>query len=279
MKKEIKSLAVMAVCIIGALAASSCSKDEFFGLEDSEVLDYSIKTEIAMSQEYADYAIACFQMIESMNQPVDTTDMEFKGEIKGKKFYVKTDTTLSVMKYLDILKKAYPVMAKADKIDFKEIQGIALSKNKALKDIASKMEPLTKDYADRQSGHWLFSVAESFYGSSAGMSPWLNVNGCFLTAYDDYRLAISDIIWGSEFYNDNAVCGGLLFGDYSGVSLISSYEGWGIADCGSPCPEGDFVYAPNATFADLWISMGAGYWSSNRTHYVVDSEGWLHSIW
>ena len=74
MRIKVKTLAGMVACLMGVLATASCSKEEFFGLEDSVYLDNSLKTEIAMSQEYADYAIACYN---------------YRGDIKREAFIIE----------------------------------------------------------------------------------------------------------------------------------------------------------------------------------------------
>lgn len=286
MRNNFKTIAGMAICILGALAASSCSKDEFFGLEDAEYLDYSAKYEIAMSQEYADYAIACFNLVESMNNPIDTTEMIIQGEMKGKPIYTKNDSISPLIDLLNNLKKVYPKLEKADKIDLDEIHSIALSKNEALKDIASKMvRKTTKYYEDRQSGRWLYSVAESYYGQSGWGSPWLDVEGWWLTAYDDVYTAINEVIYRcSETYGCYSNGGGLIFDDASGVSMVTgiySGEWWpSVVNSGSPQPEADFIFMPNvASLSDLWYEMGSTYWSNNRRHYVLNSNGVLTTVW
>ena len=40
MRKKLKNIAGIAMCVLGVLATSSCSKDEFFGLNEYESLDY-----------------------------------------------------------------------------------------------------------------------------------------------------------------------------------------------------------------------------------------------
>lgn len=276
--RKINNIAVMAVCVLGALAASSCSKDEFFGLEDAEVLDFSTKTEIAMSQEYANYEIAYYKIVESMNNPIDTTEMKIQGVFDGKTVYIKNDSVTSIIDLLKNLIKVYPELEKADKIDLNEIREIALSKNEALKDIESKMTGSTKSYDDRQSGSWLYSVAESYYGQSGWGSPWLDVEGWFFTAYDDVNAAINEVLWRCSESSCYTNGGGLIFNDYSGVSMfsaISSGEWWpNVVNQGSPQPEADFIYMPGCSnFYDLWNIMGSSYWSNNRRHYVINGEG------
>ena len=288
MKRNFKPMAALAVCALGALAVSSCTKDEFFGLEDSVVIDASTKYEIAMSQEYADYARACFNMFEAMNQPVDTTVME-KKEINGKAVYIQNGSTTSVMDLLNSLKKAFPELANADQIDFNEILSIALANNEELNDIKSKMPSRTKYYEDYQSGHWLYSVAENYYGISDWGSPWLDIEGWWFTAYDYRYTAINEVIFrlaeSSSPYNYNyeGMGGGLIFGDQSAVSMVSwgEYAWPSVIGYGSPAPEADFIVAPtlNITTSELWFYMGGSYWNGGRTHYVYDYEGNYQILW
>jgi hypothetical protein len=265
MKKNFKTLAGMAVCILGALAASSCSKDEFFGLEDSEVLDYSAKYEIAMSQAYADYALASYNMTETMLQPVDTTEMEIQGEINGKPLYVMNGTCVSALDLLENLKKLYPDLQKADNIDFKEIQEIALANNEALKDIAAKLPRETKTWFS-----WgnVCSWAESngHYGASFGDEGWWF--SCFTTAWS----AVNDAIWATgESYNSDKLGAGLFFGDGTAVSMIGYGEmPWpSVINQGSPLAEADFYIDRNSNI-DPWY-FGGEFTEGNRLHYVYSS--------
>ncbi len=259
----------MAVCILGALAASSCSKDEFFGLEDSEVLDYSAKYEIAMSQAYADYAIASFNMAETMLQPVDTTKMEIQGEINGKPLYVMNGTCESGLDLLNKLKEIYPDLEKADKIDLDEIQEIALANNEALKDFSAKVSKDTKVWISwGQAGAW--AQSNGHYGASFGDEGWWI--SCFNTVWG----AVQDAIWASsESYNYGKTGAGLIFNDFTGVSMISYTENipWpAVVNQGSPLAESDFVIAPSvdAIWCDLCF-FGPEYTEGNRTHYVYSS--------
>ena len=261
MKKEIKSLAVMAVCILGVFAASSCSKDEFFGLEDSEVLNHSTKTEIALSQEYTDYAIALFNLIETMKQPVDTTDMKIQGVVNGKPVYYKQCSS-SVKESLEILKKAYPILENADNIDFDDIQEIALSNNKALKDIAPKM-----DFSTKCSGY----LSDAWVSSVSGYE-----DGWYFDAYNTTDGAFSNVIWhcGESSY----VCGGgLMFSDYSAASMIGYSGYWPDVVNTATYAESDFVYMPSTDVYALEVwdiawRLGPAYYNSSRLHYICNEE-------
>ena len=281
MKRNFRPVAALAVCALGALAVSSCTKDEFFGLEDSVVIDASTKYEIAMSQEYADYARACFEMVETMNQPVDTTKMEIKGVINDKPVYTKNGSMSSLTDLLNKLKKAFPELANADKIDFNEIMEIALSNNEGLRDLSSKMPYRTKHYADRQSGHWLYSVAEHYYNTSNWGSPWLDIDGWSFVAYDGVYDAVGEVVYRLSGCYSEGTGGGLIFGDWSAVSMVSFGEySWPDAiSYGSPAPEADFIVAPSLNLNDLWYYMGGSYWGGGGTHYIYDYEGNYKVIW
>ncbi|MBO7113991.1 MAG: hypothetical protein J6V95_02335 [Bacteroidaceae bacterium] len=268
MRKNFKTLAGMAICILGALAASSCSKDEFFGLEDSEVLDYSTKTEIALSQEYADYAIAYFNMIETMKQPVDTTEMEIQGVVNGKPVYFKHGSS-SVKESLELLKKAYPELEKADKIDFDEIQSIALSRNKALKDIASKMDSSTKYYYN---GKYYSYGSDAWVDNISGYE-----DGWYFYSHNMVEGAVSDVIWycGENGFNMNG--GGLIFSDWSAVSMVGYGEWWPNIVNNAPYAEADFIVLPSTNIygVELWNiawNLGPAYYNSGRIHYVYNEE-------
>lgn len=269
MRKQINNIAVMAVCVLGALAASSCSKDEFFGLEDSEALDYSAKYEIATSQEYADYAIACFNIAETMIQPVDTTDMKIQGVVNGKPIYYKDDFSSSVIDYMNILKKAYPKMEKVDKIDLDDILSIALSNNESLKEYASKQNLMTKGIYPNDSYASLFVNAINY-----------SSDGWYFKPFNYYWNAVSDVIWecgeNTCFLNG----GGLIFSDNSGASMISygGVDWWPSIINETLIPaEADFIVAPSAYLPtveiwDLVSAFGPSYYNGGRVHYIFDKE-------
>ena len=273
MRKVLRLIVGMTVCLLGVIATSSCSKDEFFGLEDSEVIDASTKYEIAMSQEYANYAIACFELSKAMNQPVDTSMMQYAGDFNGKAVYVKEGPSSAAMELLDVLKKKYPEFNLADKMDFDEITKLALANNEALKDIASINCPDSKgarvDIGD--CGYWAQSVGGR-YGSfgSHGWEFYCNSQGTF---------AVADAIYYStEWYNSERWSAGLGFADGSAVSMNGPlYDCWPqIINSGSPRPEYDFIIIPYfagpVSYGDLIGAAGEQYILGNRLHYIYSFE-------
>lgn len=273
----------MAVCILGALAVSSCSKDEFFGLEDSEVLDYSAKYEIAMSQEFTDYAKACFSFVEAFDQPIDTANMQ-KVDVEGKQVYVVSGMASqkdNAVELLQKIKTAFPKLAMADKIDFDEIMDIALSENQALSDIASiVLSPSTKSYENRpMARQWLNSADQEYWNYSGDRNlSYSYMEGCTFYSHNTVWGAVQSAIWDLNEYSGNYGAGGFIWGDNSAVSMRTVFgEYWpDVAHYGSPSPEIDFVILPNAENlyqGELSEMFGGEYFTSGRIHYAFDYNG------
>lgn len=274
MRIKDKTLAGLAVCVLGVLATSSCSKDEFFGLEESVYLDNSLKTEIAMSQEFADYSIACLNLMIDMNQPVDTADMQIQGVVNGKPIYFKTGSGNSVKELYDNLLKAYPAMTKADKLDIDEIEEIAMSKNKALKKAVKATKYYSYNYTPYyQSQQWI-------YNQSQGFSDWdYYSDGWWFEAHFTVASAVYEVLWNCAEGGFYATGGGLLFEDNTAVTMIGYDEYWpSLVNHGSPYAERDFLVAPdnvniyNLEVWDIARNLGHGYWGGNRLHYIFNGE-------
>ena len=269
--KNIRTIAGMAVFAFGVLATSSCSKDEFFGLEDSQFIDSSTKTEIAMSQEYVDFVLACSEMADYMSQPMDTSNAILKTGPDGKRIYTKDGPQLSAMALLEVLKEKYPMLEKADQIDFDEIFKIAISENKALKRVASKTSPKTKANANADSFRWALSNNRPTAGTSD--------EGWMIYCYPFEVPAIQNVLFlASE--EDNLYLGGLYFGDGSAAAMNTYPESWwpSIVNSGYPLAESDFVisYSPESLSADpydLARELGPEYFEGPKVHYVFAFEG------
>ena len=273
MKRNFKPMAALAVCALGALAVSSCTKDEFFGLEDSVVIDASTKYEIAMSQEFADYARASFKFAESVSQEVDTTKLN-SFSVDGKTIYYKDDNLQKEMfDLLDALKKAYPELNKADKIDLAEIQQIALSNNEALKDIAQAFAG-TKG-SNLQAIQWLSSAYYDMYGYDVERT------SLFFWEWSMYfQYTVQGAIWDASFvaHEGDYLAGGLIWGDGTAVSMVAyGPEGSNIwwpntSGYGSPQPEADFIILPSymtGNEIDYWVP---GFSSCGRSHMIFGNE-------
>ena len=284
MRKKIQTLAGMAVCALGILATSSCSKDEFFGLEDSVYLDNSLKTEIALSQEFADYAIACYNIVNEMNQPMDTANMQIQGIVDGQPVYYTTGSQEYIIELKEKLKNAYPELAKADRLDFDEIMEIAISNNKVLKGILPNK--ITRSYPDynKISNMWIYnasegdSVDELFFFDSGSCGEW------WFKAFSNSFSALNHVIWfvGEEWCYPNG--GGLIFADDSAVGMLGDGECWPtIASRVGPRAEADFIILPDANLSqfEIWDfawHLGPEYYNSNRVHYLYNDEMQFVSI-
>lgn len=269
----------MAVCLLGVLSTSSCSKEEFFGLEDSVYLDNSIKTEIAMSQEFADYILACRNLVNEMKmgQSLDTTDMQIQGIVDGRPLYFKTGSYEAGKNLLEKLKKAYPELEKADQVDFDEIQKIAFSKNKDLKGLASPKISKTKSWGGEAGAlGWLMDLSNGEIDDYGQEYMFDDFTGRWIfEAHNTVAGAVSKVIYycGEEGFNMNGggyLCSGRIG---SAISMIGFGQKWPNI----MRPEEDFLAAPNIDLSalELWDiawRLGPGYYGPGRIHYIFNEE-------
>ena len=283
MKRNFKPMAALAVCALGALAVSSCTKDEFFGLEDSVVIDASTKYEIAMSQEYADFARASFSFSETMMQEVDTTNMKVYTDKDGNQIrYNVGSTQQNVFELLEALKKAYPELEKADKIDFDEIQMIALANNESLSDLAAKVASINTKYGenDYDALRWVRTSNMNYWHLNYYPSSYyVYMDGAYFDAYNSIPAAVHAAIYGMGEIPGVYGAGGLAWGDYTGVAMTSGFgEYWpDVMGYGYPSPEADFIILPttenmNNVYPGEYF-WGGDYFMSGRLHYVYNMEG------
>ena len=264
----------MAVFALGVLATSSCSKDEFFGLEDSQLIDSSTKTEIAMSQEYVDFVLACSEMADYMSQPMDTTTAEVKIGPDGKRILYKEGPQLSAMALFEVLKEKYPELEKADKMDLDEILNIALSKNKALKRVAA-----TKAYGPYPD-NWYWALSNNMCTSTFGWSEW-TITCCpnEITALQHVLFFASEVdIYLEESPEETPYAlGGLYFADHTTTAMYAALGSpWPeIVNHGSPVAESDFIisYIPGISLNDWIYMLGSDYSVGHKLHYVFQYEG------
>ena len=296
MKKNFKRSAGMAVCLLGVFAASSCTKDEFFGLEDAQVMDSSTKYEIAMSQDYADYVRACYDLSKTLGQEADTLNMEVTIGDDGKRVFHKKASDIQENKALELLKKMkadYPALAKADKIDFDEIQKIAFANNDNLRDIVALIAPQSTKANNRyESLIWLNNIVDGNYLSTGHLyddvhyvSPSYHYSTNYYTSMYvdgwnfDCHLFQWDAINSAIWYSSESVfaTGGMIWGDFSAVTMstLDFLVYWpGVTNVGTPEPEADFIVIPALSDLNQWeMDMGPCYYFNSRTHYVYDYTG------
>lgn len=274
MRRLLNFIAGMAVCTYGVFVTSSCSKDEFFGLEESEIINKSLKTEIALSQEFADYVIACINMSNEMEQPADTTGSPFKSELDGNPVYFKSGIQEEILVLMDNLKKAYPELLKADEFDFAEIEKIAFSKNKALKGYAPRKISKSSGLLSNQ---WLYAASE---GSSTDGFLYEDASGSWtFMAHEKKDIAVSLSMWFvcETPPDENKLGGGLFFSDGSSVSMTGYGEYWPYVTNSSPYAQADFIVLPPSL--SLWelgtgilSHLGTAYYESNREHLLYWAE-------
>lgn len=144
-KNKLKKNAVMTVCIIGACFATSCTSDEFYGIQEkTESLDFPTLSKIARSKEFIEYQKQAFLNIEIINS-IDNTKKEVVDFFQGKPVYA-IGNVLSIRPYLDARKKLleeYPEFIKITDEDKNQILSLAILNNKSLRQLAEKYIPNT----------------------------------------------------------------------------------------------------------------------------------------
>ena len=302
MRKEFfLSLVGLTVCLTGIITVSSCSKDEFFGIEDVSCIDSQRMHEIAESDLYIDYQKACFSMVDELSK-IDSTK-------RGRVVITDGDTLYENVHFIsfenvnilfDSLVQTYPELKNADQADLKDIQAIALSQNSVLR----KMYPLNgRNYQKRTRGgidnygymnqaiEWIhslpgirnrdhgstytdagpYTIGESIYYLTFEIIPCVTVG-------DAMNLAI---IWSNN--HEGVEVGGYGWSD-SGVMIYNEqatpeYEGMIYASSGNPQPLMDFHIHPNG-----WLYPSDNdleWWSGSpevTIHYII-SPNYEFSVW
>ena len=128
----------MAVCVMGAFFAASCTSDEFFGIEeDADAVVFSTLTKIANSAEYLEYQEQAF-LAQQAIASIDTTKKVQVCEIDGKPIY--GSESVSIQGALDARQKlveAYPEFEKTTAAEKNQILNIAMMNSKSLRSFAT----------------------------------------------------------------------------------------------------------------------------------------------
>ena len=228
-----------------------------------------------MSQEYTDYAVACYKIVAAMNQLSDTTANRNISEIDGKSVsYLESGEP--IMDLLDILKKAYPELIYADKPDFDEIQRIAISQNETIRNLTGSKTSTKYDgyYWDSEYyiGNLNCTMSHVWIDNPNTSYAW--VNRWCLESFFDAGAAVSAAIWYSSEYYYQLGTGGMVFSDDSAVSVVGIGE-WPSLVNEVSFAETDFLIVPYSNISWMEaLSMANGIiGGSGRTHYFIHRNG------
>ncbi len=230
---SLKSLAVMAVCVMGAFFAASCSSDEFYGIEeDADAVVFSTLTKIANSAEYLEYQKQAF-LAQQAIAGIDTTKMVKVGEIDGEPIFATE--SVSIQEALDARQKlveAYPEFEKTTDAEKNQILNIAMMNNKSLRSIApTSAINMTK-------GSYFETLASAYTLSS------FETYAMGYTVYGGYNLGFADWYPEDNFYNaiaravnesesSRALACGYIFDDHSGIFIDDWRNNQHIANFGT----------------------------------------------
>lgn len=140
---ESKCLLVMANSLFFIFLATSCTSDEFFGIEeDYDGLDYSLLEKIAYSKEYIEYQKQSLLYMEELSKK-DTTQVEYVDSIGGKAHYVlkQTFSIKSVYEAKCKLSAKYPEYDNSTPAEKDYIFNIAVNSNGRIRTLAKKYFP------------------------------------------------------------------------------------------------------------------------------------------
>lgn len=215
---RLKGLAAMAVCVMGAFFAASCTSEEFFGIEEeTDAVAFSTLTKIANSAEYLEYLEQSFLARQAIAS-IDTTKKVQVCEIDGKPIY--GSESVSIQGALDARQKlleAYPEFEKTTAAEKNQILNIAMMNSKSLRSIAtpsainmtkgSLYETEASRYALSNYESNILSGMSTSYYYAMGMSTWY--------VEDNYLSAVAMAVSESEM--SGHLAGGFEFYDGSGI--------------------------------------------------------------
>ncbi|MCQ2127780.1 MAG: hypothetical protein MJZ06_10165 [Bacteroidaceae bacterium] len=213
-----KGLAAMAVCVMGAFFAASCTSDEFYGIEEeADAVAFSTLTKIANSAEYLEYQEQAF-LAQQAIASIDTTKKVQVCEIDGKPIY--GSESVSIQGALDARQKlveAYPEFEKTTAAERNQILNIAMMNNKSLRSIAptSAINMTKGSWYETEASRYALSNYESCIHASPN---YTGGYGMFMSTWyveDNYLSAVAMAVSESEW--SGHLAGGFEFEDGSGI--------------------------------------------------------------
>ncbi len=215
---RLKGLAAMAVCVMGAFFAASCTSEEFFGIEEeTDAVAFSTLTKIANSAEYLEYQEQAF-LAQQAIASIDTTKKVQVGEIDGKPIFASE--SVSIQGALDARQKlveAYPEFEKTTAAEKNQILNIAMMNSKSLRSFATPSAiNMTKGggYETEASRYALSNYERCIHASPNYTGGY----GMFMSTWyveDDYLSAVAMAVSESEW--SGHLAGGFEFYDGSGI--------------------------------------------------------------
>lgn len=289
MKKfnESKCLLVMANCLFFVFLATSCTSDDFFGIEeDYDGLDYPTLVKIAHSKEYVEYQIQSISCMDLFND-IDTIHKEQFDTADS----IQSISIEPFLKARNKLQKLFPEYDIASPYVKQIIFNLAINNNQLLRSLVENKMPnaflLTKSANyESYAVQWIMALTDrELLSDSNGCtdlvccanSMWL-IDGQTWYTYDNYNCAISDAI---RLTIRN-------YKEYGGFAWIGEYDRSGIL-VEDPCatdtsmhlpyipvqtyPSFDFHIHPHGTLAASEADNASFSSKPWKKHYIFDTEG------
>ena len=250
-----KGLAAMAVCVMGAFFAASCSSDEFYGIEeDADAVAFSTLTKIANSAEYLEYQEQAF-LAQQAIAGIDTTKKVQVCEIDGKPIFASE--SVSIQGALDARQKlveAYPEFEKTTAAEKNQILNIAMMNSKSLRSIAPTSTIIMTKGSGYETEASRFAMAnyESLTNFPAVFNGY-NIGRCTWYAEDSFYSALSMAV--SENEQSGHLAGGFEFMDGSGIYVEDNHASSSLVHL--------MTYAhndPNLIPLAAFVAIGSNYY-------------------
>ena len=208
----------MAVYVMGAFFAASCTSEEFFGIEEeTDAVAFSTLTKIANSAEYLEYQEQAF-LAQQAIASIDTTKKVQVGEIDGKPIFASESVSIQgALGARQKLVEAYPEFEKTTAAEKNQILNIAMMNSKSLRSFATPSAiNMTKGGGyETEASRYALSNYESYIHS---YPVYTGGYGMFMSIWyveDSYLSAIAMAVSESEW--SGHLAGGFEFYDGSGI--------------------------------------------------------------
>ena len=213
---RLKGLAVMAVCVMGAFFAASCTSEEFFGIEeDNEGVDYSLLKSIALSKEYVEYQKQSFLTLNKIHS-IDSTKKVLVDYYEGKSIYAYEEI-VSIEPLFEAYQKLidlYPEYENTNVEEKQQISRLSICYNNSLRRMSEKYQFSTLHTKSCSPESLAYQYAQASDAIPVNSYIWRVENVANWYGDDFYANIINAALCRSE---NGREIGGMFFSDFSGL--------------------------------------------------------------
>lgn len=276
---NLKRFACMVIAILFMTVITSCTSDEFFGIEeDYKGMSFSTLEKIAYSKEYIEYEKISLSLFNTL-QSVDTTNMVSLHYFGGEKIYANKQiiSVKSLIEARQELLALFPEYENVNKEEKNQIFNLAIMNNKSLRKMAERHNVVVRGTKSTSPESKAYLYAQSVEGA-------ININnhtwrlGRIYWYTDDSFEVIRDMALSRA--EDGREHGGYIFGDNSAI-LNEDLDAtqfrmtfyWNESAPHNMQPIMDFHIHPNGVIAPSDSDIIAWDIFDWNIHFIMDREG------